>query len=193
MSDAELEAIVEWDGQAGDLVKVLVETHWLDRVEGPVRLYVHDWHHHADESVHRKLARERRFFANGEPPNTNYLPQRERPEAVRFYSENAASSLISRDRVVIDRDAKSSGQAQAQAQGQEQGPGAGAEAAAPRAARSNGSRRGTTAAPEGAGDLGEVAAAALEHFEQLGALGGAAGGADLGEVRRAAHRPTTQA
>lgn len=119
MSDEEIEACLEWDGKPGELVAALLATRWLDRVEGEARLYVHDWHHHADETTHRKIARERLYFANGDPPNTNYLPLKERAFPESFYRSDAPqtdsgpnSVAISRDESRLDRAQFSSGQGQ---------------------------------------------------------------------------------
>jgi hypothetical protein len=55
-SDARIEAGVHWHGAAGRLVAALIESRWVDR--NPIhRLVVHDWEHHADDAVRKRLTR----------------------------------------------------------------------------------------------------------------------------------------
>lgn len=44
-TDEDIAASIEWDGDAGDLVKALVECNWIDRSEQQ-RLVIHDWTDH---------------------------------------------------------------------------------------------------------------------------------------------------
>ena len=61
---------------------------WLDPCEEH-RFYLHDWHQHCEDFVHRKLARGRKWFANGSVPNLTRLEKSERTEAEKFYFNNA--------------------------------------------------------------------------------------------------------
>jgi hypothetical protein len=70
-SSAEIAEFIGWDENPEELVNVLVETRWLDRVAD--RLVVHDWSDHADGSVHKKLARAKLFFADGRAPTPSHL------------------------------------------------------------------------------------------------------------------------
>jgi len=56
----DLERLLRWDGEAGDLVAALVRCGWLDQHEdGSLR--VHDWHHATGKGLHeRALARARK-------------------------------------------------------------------------------------------------------------------------------------
>lgn len=79
-TDEELADELEWQGDAATLVEALVETEWFDRVPGRDRLAIHDWAEHADDTVHAKLARGHRLFADGTIPKTKKLSKDERAE-----------------------------------------------------------------------------------------------------------------
>lgn len=95
-SDDEIELELGWEGERGVAVAALVQTRWIDAIEGPARLYVHDWHDHADYSTHRKLARAHQHFANGEPPKFSTLPEAERKQAREFYEQHASKAKPAR-------------------------------------------------------------------------------------------------
>jgi hypothetical protein len=83
----EIAEFIGWDENPDELLDILVETRWLDRVGE--RLVVHDWSDHADGSVHKKLARARRLFADGRPPILSHLggpTSFERKAAAEFYA-----------------------------------------------------------------------------------------------------------
>jgi len=125
-SDEEIEAWIGWDGEPGALIAALIGSRWLEPVDGDGRLYVHDWHDHADRSVHTKLARERRFFSNGGAPKLGYLALAERASALDWYRINATP--------------KQHQQSSGQGQGQDLRPGAGAGAGTQSPARAARSR-----------------------------------------------------
>src|SRR5438094_4914640 len=57
-SNEEIEIALGWDGERGALIRALLETRWLDEIlEANGRLYVHDWHEWADDSVQRAMVR----------------------------------------------------------------------------------------------------------------------------------------
>lgn len=112
-TDSELEAELEWRGEAGALIEILCETRWLDRIADPERLYVHDWHEHADYATHRKLARGRLWFVSGEAPKCSTLQEKERKAATEFYASNPRST-----RDLLTKSLQ--GQEQEHMQGQEQ-------------------------------------------------------------------------
>lgn len=94
-SNADIEAWLEWDGPADQLVEALVAARWID--EHPEhRLVVHDWPHHADDLVHTELARRCQPFADGQLPRTGRLNKDERkrfftafpPELSSFQSDS---------------------------------------------------------------------------------------------------------
>lgn len=65
-----------------ELIEALVVERWLDRHDDPeVRLVVHGWAEHADDNVHRALARAGRLFADGVAPKTTRLQGREKEVA----------------------------------------------------------------------------------------------------------------
>jgi hypothetical protein len=57
------------------------------------RLYVHDWHDHCENTVHRKLWRRKGWFANGLPPKIAALDGPDKAEARKWYSENKPPEL----------------------------------------------------------------------------------------------------
>lgn len=67
MSDRHLARLLDWQGDAAELVAALVETGWLD--EHPEhRLLVHDWAQHADRWVARSLANRGLEFIDPDAP-----------------------------------------------------------------------------------------------------------------------------
>lgn len=73
---------------ADELINGLISSGWVDQIEGPARLYVHDWHDHCDQTIHASLARKHKFFANGARPNLSRISKRDRESIVRFYSNH---------------------------------------------------------------------------------------------------------
>lgn len=73
------------------MIEALVHAGWIDRSQY-FRLVVHDWHEHADDSVHMKLARTKMYFVrtNGEGvrPKTARLSSKERDTAEKWYDAN---------------------------------------------------------------------------------------------------------
>ena len=63
----DLELMPRWIGYADGprLIAALLDVGLLDRTEDG-RLYVHDWHEHADDATKKSLARDGKEFANGE-------------------------------------------------------------------------------------------------------------------------------
>lgn len=66
-TDEDIEDAIGWSGQSGALVTALTICGWLDSHSDPVvRIYVHDWHEHADEAVKKALTRAGAAFVCGE-------------------------------------------------------------------------------------------------------------------------------
>lgn len=84
-TDDDIAAGIDYRGDASQLIAVLVNRKWLD-VSEQHRLIVHDWPQHAEDSVHRKLARDRQFFADGSKPNLGRLEKSYKDEAEKFYA-----------------------------------------------------------------------------------------------------------
>jgi len=77
---------LDWPQKKADkLIEALIASRWMDPLPGPERLYIHDWHEHCEDSVHRVLARKHLFFANGFEPKLNRLEKLEREECERWY------------------------------------------------------------------------------------------------------------
>jgi len=86
-SDIELAEELLWpeDRDAKELVDAMVEAELLDRSK-KFRLIIHDWPSHCEDSVHAKVARARKLFANGEKPKLTKLQDKERESAFTYYS-----------------------------------------------------------------------------------------------------------
>jgi hypothetical protein len=80
---ADIEMGCKWPGKPGACVQAMIAERWIDELDGV--LVVHDWSEHADEAVHRALARDHKFFADGEMPRISGLGRDERPAAAAFY------------------------------------------------------------------------------------------------------------
>lgn len=60
-SNEDIAAAIEWDGDADQLIKNLVDTGWLDR-HPEVRLCVHDWDQHAPNFIRAVIAKQGKKF-----------------------------------------------------------------------------------------------------------------------------------
>ena len=71
-NNADIAAECGFTGDPDVLITTLEgqDCRWLDR-DGERGLIVHDWPDHCEDSVHCKLARSRKFFANGGGSKTN--------------------------------------------------------------------------------------------------------------------------
>lgn len=78
---------VESDRDPESVIDALVESKWLDRIDG--KIIVHDWNDHCDDATHAKLARSVSFFANGEKPHTSRLTKDERTTIEQEYARRA--------------------------------------------------------------------------------------------------------
>ncbi len=90
-----------WHGDGNELLRALIACGLVDDLTPSVRtarksaqkarapissvFYIHDWHEHCETSVHKKIARQRGFFANGNPPKLNGLDKPDRDSATEFY------------------------------------------------------------------------------------------------------------
>jgi hypothetical protein len=77
---------IEYDGNANELIDILVETGWLDRMDS-CRLYIHDWQDHCEDSIHASLARNRQTFANGVHPKLTKLSRDEKQQAEEYFDQ----------------------------------------------------------------------------------------------------------
>lgn len=91
LSDEDIALSIGYSKDEAELINALVSAGWIDRDEKH-RLVVHDWHEHAQDSVHMRLARARQHFFNGQAPNLSRLPKDERTAAELFYSSCANSA-----------------------------------------------------------------------------------------------------
>lgn len=81
---------IDWSDSPEQLLSALVNCRWLDAVEG--RLLVHDWWEHAEDSVHRQLAKAGILFACGRVPKLHKLEQKDRAKAEAHFAELPASA-----------------------------------------------------------------------------------------------------
>lgn len=82
-TDEQIARGIGWKRSPGsEMVAALVAERWLDE-HTEHRLIVHDWNQHADDTIHRQLARARELFANGVTPQVSRLPLSEKAEAKR--------------------------------------------------------------------------------------------------------------
>jgi hypothetical protein len=79
-------ALAAWIGyhNAPRLVNALRKCGWIDGAGSSTT--IHHWSHHAEDSVHRALARTGRRFADGSQPNLNRLSPPERAAALAFFA-----------------------------------------------------------------------------------------------------------
>lgn len=88
ISDEDICGEIGYKGDAAELIGHLLAEGWLD--EHPVhRLIIHDWHDHAEDSVHLWLARNTMYFADGKKPNTTRLSVAERAKIDAEYAQCA--------------------------------------------------------------------------------------------------------
>ena len=78
-TDEEIATGMGYSGDAAQLIAVLCKRKLLDVIpDADGRLYIHDWHVHAEDWVHARLARAGQTFANGENPRLRKLSHSER-------------------------------------------------------------------------------------------------------------------
>jgi hypothetical protein len=85
-NDAVIAQGIGWSDDPVRLMGALVSCGWLDE-HTEHRLLVHDWSEHADDAVHRSLARAHELFADGVVPNTNRLAPKEKDAADRAFAK----------------------------------------------------------------------------------------------------------
>lgn len=79
-SDARIEGACDWNGKRGRLIEALRKSSWIDEHK-QYRLLVHDWHQHADDSVKKRLARDKMEFVMAQQDSANlsgFCPDRVR-------------------------------------------------------------------------------------------------------------------
>ena len=97
MSDRDIADEMFYDDDPARLVRALVDSQWLDELAG-CRLYVHDWHEHADEQVQGRMLRWTRLFADGTPPKVRKLATKARESAVERYRAQFGDAVADRMR-----------------------------------------------------------------------------------------------
>lgn len=84
LSDEDIALAIDYRGDESKLIEALVSSGWIDR-EPAERLIIHDWHEHADDAVHNRIARARQHFVGGHTPKLTRLPAKERDIIAEFF------------------------------------------------------------------------------------------------------------
>jgi hypothetical protein len=90
---------IDFDPDA--LVDALIQARFIDKVESPKRLIVHDWADHCNDFTHKKLARKLAFFADGQAPRLTRLLASERAKAEAFYATGAQKPVLGAQKPVL--------------------------------------------------------------------------------------------
>jgi len=85
LSNEDIALALDYRGDEDKMVDALVATGWIDNSQ-EFRLVIHDWHDHADDAVHVRLARARMYFVCARAPRFVRLGGSERAEAAAFYN-----------------------------------------------------------------------------------------------------------
>jgi hypothetical protein len=95
-SNEEIAVGIGYTGDPDALIAALVKRKWIDEVGGEMRLVIHDWPEHAEDSVHRKVARRKQWFADGTQPNLSRLQKGEKTKLAKFYAANTYNANAQR-------------------------------------------------------------------------------------------------
>jgi hypothetical protein len=91
LSDDDIAAFIDWDGDPSALIHALVECRWID--EHPLhRLIIHDWADHCEDSVDMWVARHGLLYADGKPARGNRLSREERDKYAETVRTRAQES-----------------------------------------------------------------------------------------------------
>lgn len=82
-SAEELAIAIDYPDDAEAMLEALVKRKLLEPIDGG--WFVHDWHEHADDAVHMKLARQGWRFDNGAMPELRRLSKEQRERAMAKY------------------------------------------------------------------------------------------------------------
>lgn len=72
-SDKRIEGALDWHRSTGGLVRALVTSGWVDP-HPDLRLTIHDWHEHCDDSVRKRLLRANLSFLTDRGKVTGHFP-----------------------------------------------------------------------------------------------------------------------
>jgi len=92
LSNQDIADAIGWEGSDEKFIESLVSARWVDQ-DPDVRLFVHDWPEHCEDSVHMRLARLGLLFANGTKPKMTRLSVAERKKAETVYRLCAQRAL----------------------------------------------------------------------------------------------------
>ena len=108
LSDEDIAADMEWEGNAGKLVNCLVDTGWLDRHKVH-RLVVHDWPDHAPTWLCGVLARGEGFAENDAVENRSKLGSNEKGISTSCKPTVVGRQLLGKGRVGKGREGDARG------------------------------------------------------------------------------------
>lgn len=77
-----IERACGWEGEPGLLLRILLDTRWLDRTGDLV--VAHEWAEHADRYTHRSVALAGDAFVCGTEPNHAHLDKKDREKASKL-------------------------------------------------------------------------------------------------------------
>ena len=90
LTNEDIAVALDWRGDENALVDALVACGWLDADLPGVRLWVHDWHQHAEDAVDMRLARAGLLYANGTMPHMRKMSVKEREQCQARYDAQHA-------------------------------------------------------------------------------------------------------
>ncbi len=85
LSDEDIAMAIDYTGDVSVLITALTWAKWID-ASPEHRLIVHHWSDHCDDFIHMKLARAKKFFADGSQPKLSRLTSLERKGIEEFYA-----------------------------------------------------------------------------------------------------------
>lgn len=94
-TDEEIATGIDWRGDAQELIQAFLDARWVDSNPDPrVRLLVHDWPEHCEDTVHKALARRVDLFANGQMPNLSRFEKKVRPQLLKAYELKYGKEVV---------------------------------------------------------------------------------------------------
>lgn len=86
LTDEDIALAMDYRGDEAKLIEALVSSGWVDR-DPQDRLLIHDWWDHADDHVHRRVARLQLYFPGGRVPKLYGFGAEEKKKISVFYEK----------------------------------------------------------------------------------------------------------
>lgn len=93
-SDEEIAIGIDWRDDHAALIDALVACRWIDRIDPPARLVIHDWPEHCEYEVHKTLAKRAEAFADGTLPSLARIIKDERPEIIEKLTRKYGADAV---------------------------------------------------------------------------------------------------